>query len=136
MSSEDIYFSEDLWNACERGDSEEVHEFLLRNDTRSINLPNENQSGQTLLFIASQRGHLQVVKILLSCRDILIDAIEKTGKTPLMAAVPMDTLKLPDCSYNQGQNHTPRMTKIWYQYSLQQLEDTWRLFDSSCPSPT
>ncbi len=67
-----------------QGNPSLVFEKLLDGGTALLNETNDNK--QTLLHIAAELGHIEVVKLLLLHRLVNIDAQDAKGQTPLHLA--------------------------------------------------
>ncbi|XP_077869080.1 uncharacterized protein LOC102804262 [Saccoglossus kowalevskii] len=71
-----------LHTACGGGSNEAVKYFL---DKNYFGLEDKNKNGRTALAIASRKGHVEVVKTLLSS-GALIESKDKLGQTALVVA--------------------------------------------------
>ena len=72
-----------LHNACERGDVEEVTA-LLSNEGRDVNA--RNIYGESPLHVACKYGHLEIVKVLLKFHKCDLNIQNSYGNTPLHVA--------------------------------------------------
>jgi len=66
-----------LWNALEDGKVEEIRTLL---QSKQININQQNHLGETPLYFACQKGHIDIVKILLNDKRVSIRKTNK-GKT-------------------------------------------------------
>jgi len=76
---------EQLYQACEDGKVEDVVR-LLQNSQININWQNQNDDLRTPLNIACQKGHLDIVKLLLKDEKIEVDKATNYGATPFNSA--------------------------------------------------
>eukprot|EP01126_Amoeba_proteus_P045702 TRINITY_DN5131_c1_g1_i1.p1 TRINITY_DN5131_c1_g1~~TRINITY_DN5131_c1_g1_i1.p1 ORF type:complete len:391 (+),score=63.65 TRINITY_DN5131_c1_g1_i1:60-1175(+) len=81
----DTNLAEVLCTACWRGDLDEVKEMLKKPEYLHV-INGHNKKGQTPLFCATRKGHLEIVILLLEHdADVDLTVIEN-GSTPLHAA--------------------------------------------------
>ena len=73
--------SRKLIDECEDGNLEEAKKRILNGE--NVNMT--NASGCTPLYIASQKGHLEIVKVL-TASGALLDKADNDGETPLCYA--------------------------------------------------
>jgi len=71
-----------LYVAAQNGYSEIVEMLVLN----GADFNHTDRRGRTALWIASLRGYIDVVRVLLSLRDIEVDRRDRSGVTPLWAA--------------------------------------------------
>ena len=71
-----------LWSASERGDARTVAA-LLDGDRTSVAVNHAGEWGWTPLFVASERGHVEVVSMLLAKQGVDVNQARDNGCTPL-----------------------------------------------------
>ena len=76
-----------LINAVKNGDLKRVQELI---ESFSIDPNIARSDGKTLLIIATNKGHFEIVKYLLKIRGINPDLQDKKKQTPLMWLVPVE----------------------------------------------
>ena len=74
-----------LWIASERGDARAVAA-LLDGDCTSVAVNHAGKWGTTPLFVASERGHVEVVSTLLAKQEVNVNQAANNGCTPLYIA--------------------------------------------------
>ena len=74
-----------LFNAADEGDLANVREIIKRNENVNLDFRNGQKDAKTPLHAAAQKGHLQVVIVLIEAGGS-IDVEDKFGYTPLYLA--------------------------------------------------
>jgi len=74
-----------LWNAACFGVIDRVKEFLV-DPVVYLNQENRSHHGYTPLHIASERGHAEVVRLLLRGLGVVVNIVSDGGDTPLLLA--------------------------------------------------
>ena len=80
------------WQSAADGSPSGVFEALVDGGRALLFALNEN--GQSLLHVAAERGHLEVVNLLLLHRDVDLNLGDASSRTPLHAA---RVLRMPRC---------------------------------------
>ena len=83
-----IQLHKDFFQACLLGNSIQLAELLVKNDGHgAIDVNVEDEQGKTGLMLASEKGHLEIVRKLCSLPGIAINAQDGAGRTALMFAI-------------------------------------------------
>jgi hypothetical protein len=103
-----------FWRACEAGD-EERFGILLENPNTPLNA--KDKDGETGLMKAAARGHVAVVKRLLTGATVEVWEVDKHGRTALMHAA------------ENGQDAVVRVILNWYANRAYPRDDPFNLAD-------
>ena len=82
----DLYIANLLYTACKEG-YPRVVDVCLRNGAISLHINHRYQNHYTLLHVAAERGHKEVVEKLLTVSNIEVNLINRSGHTPLYLAI-------------------------------------------------